>query len=316
MEYRRLGNSGLKVSVIGLGTNRFGSDVLPQKEVNNTLDAALDLGINFLDTANMYAEGESERTIGEALKGKRDRFVIATKFYMKVGEGPNDRGASRYHIQHAVEGSLRRLQTDTIDLYYAHRWDDETPIEETLRAVDDLIQAGKVRYFGASMYASWQLATANRLAEFKSLNRIVALQSEYHLLERAVEKEVLPACVADNVGFIPYFPLAGGFLSGKYKRGQPPPKGSRGEFSPYVQGYLTEENFDRIEAMETWAEARGRTLIELAHAWLMAQPQVSSVISGATKAEHVISNVSAADWALEPQDLEEISTILEPTEDD
>ena len=311
MEYRQLGNSGVSVSTIGLGTNRFGSDAVPQAQVNEIIAAALDAGINFIDTADMYTNGESERTLGEALKGRWDQVVLATKVFFPTGEGPNDKGASRYHIMNAVEASLSRLKSDHIDLYYIHRWDESTPIQETLRALDDLIRQGKVRYLGASNFASWQLARANLLADVKGWNRFVALQSHYHLLERGVETEVLPFCAADGVGFVPYFPLAGGFLTGKYRRGQSAPSGSRGEFSQYVQDYMTDKNFAVVEKLEQWTAERGRALYEFAEAWLLAQPAVCSVISGATKVEHVISNAKAADWNLNAEELAEIENILE-----
>jgi len=310
VEYRQLGRSGVRVSTIGLGTNRFGSDTLPQKDVNNVVDAALDLGINFIDTANSYRGGRSEETLGDALKGRWDKFVLATKFSLPVGDGLNDRGTSRYHIMNAVEASLRRLQSDHIDLYYVHRWDDSTPVEETLRALDDLIRTGKVRYIGASAFASWQLAHANLLAEVRGWTPFVVIQSHYHLLEREVEREVLPYCRAHSVGFVPYFPLAGGFLTGKYRRGEPPPAGSRGETNSYVQQYMTDANYVKIEELTGWARARGRGMNELAEAWLLAQPQVCSVISGATRLEHVLSNAKAADWALTAEEVQEINTIL------
>jgi aryl-alcohol dehydrogenase-like predicted oxidoreductase len=313
MEYRQLGNSGVRVSVIGLGTNRFGSPMLSQEGVNNIIDAALDLGVNLIDSSNSYQEGRSEETLGHALKGRWDKFVVATKFFFPAGEGPNDRGASRYHLMNAVEASLRRLQSDHIDLYYLHRWDETTPIEETLRALDDLIHQGKVRYIGASSFASWQLAHANLLAEVRGWTPFVVIQSHYHMLEREVEREMLPYCRAHQVGFIPYFPLAGGFLTGKYKRGQPAPPGSRGESNSYVQKYMTEANYDKLEQLGAWAEARGRGLNELAQAWLLAQSQVCSVISGATKPEQFLSNVKAADWTLTTEDLAEIDVILGKT---
>lgn len=311
MEYRPLGNSGVKISVIGLGTNRFGAEKFPQAEANNVIDAALDLGINHLDTADMYQKGRSEEIIGQALKGRWDKFVVASKFYFPVGEGPNDRGTSRYHLMNAVEASLRRLQSDHIDLYYIHRWDETTPIEETLRGLDDLVRMGKIRYIGVSDFASWQLAHAKLLAEVRNWASIVVIQSAYHLLERSVEREVLPYCQAHNVGFIPFYPLAGGFLTGKYKRGQPAPPGSRGEKTPYVQKYMTDATYDKIEKLAAWAAARERGLNELAQAWLLAQPRVCSVISGATKLDHVLSNVKAADWKLTAEELEEINSILD-----
>jgi aryl-alcohol dehydrogenase-like predicted oxidoreductase len=311
MEYRQLGKAGVRVSAIGLGTNRFGTDALPQKEVNNLIDAALDLGVNHIDTADIYVGGRSEETLGQALKGRWDRFFLATKFVNPTGEGPNDRGASRYHIAQAVEASLRRLQSDHVDLYYVHHWDEDTPIVETLRALDDLIRAGKVRYVGASSFASWQLAHANLLAEVRGWMPFAVLQSHYHMLERNVEREVLPYCRAHGVGFVPYFPLAGGFLTGKYKRGEPAPPGSRGESNRYVQGYMTEANYDMVEKLTAWAEARGRGMNELAEAWLLAQPQVCSVISGATRLEHLQANARAAGWRLAEDELAEVNAILE-----
>lgn len=310
MEYRQLGRAGVRVSVIGMGTNRFGSKVEPAN-VNNILDAAQELGINFIDTADVYADGRSEETLGEALKGRWDRFVVATKVYFKTGEGPNDIGTSRYHIQNGLEASLRRLQTDHIDLYQMHRWDENTPIEETLRALDDLIGSGKVRYIGASAYAAWQLAKANLLAELRGWSAFVTVQSHYHMLEREVEKEVIPYCQAEDVGFIPYFPLAGGFLTGKYRRDQEAPAGSRGESSSYVQGYMTGANYDKVERLAAWAEAHGRTMAELAHAWLLAQPMVCSVISGLTKLAHLEANAKAADWRLTEAEVVQVNAILD-----
>ena len=310
MEYRQLGNAGVRVSVLGLGTNQFGGP-LDQEGVNTVIDAALDMGINFIDTADVYQSGRSEEALGVALQGKWDRVVLATKVFFATGDGPNDRGASRYHIVNGVEASLRRLQSDHIDLYQMHRWDDQTPIEETLRALDDLVRAGKVRYVGASAYASWQLAKANLLADLHGWSPFVTVQSHYHMLERQVEAEVLPYCRTHNVGFIPYFPLAGGFLTGKYKQGEAPPAGSRGERSPYVQRYMTDANFDRVASLTAWAAERDHTMAELAQAWLMAQPQVCSVISGLTKLAHLEANVRAVEWQLTPDEVAEVTAILD-----
>jgi aryl-alcohol dehydrogenase-like predicted oxidoreductase len=312
MEYRQLGSAGVRVSVIGLGTNRFGSESVPQAQVRNIIDAALDVGINLIDTADVYTDGESERTLGQALKGRWDRFVVASKFWFPMGEGPNDRGASRYHMMNALEASLERLESDHVDLYYVHRWDEHTPIEETLWALDDLVRAGKVRYVGASEFASWQLAHANLMAEVRGWTQFSVLQSHYHLLERNVEREVLPYCRAHGVGFVPFFPLAGGFLTGKYRRDKPAPRGSRGETSSYVQDYMTAVNYDLIEKLAAWAQARKRGLNELAEAWLLARPEVCSVISGATRVEQVLSNAQAADWVLTDGELEEVRALLAP----
>lgn len=309
MEYRQLGRAGVRVSVIGLGTNQFGG-VVDQQGVNEIIAGALELGINFIDTADVYTQGRSEETLGVALKGRWDRVVLATKVRSSMGDGTNDQGASRYHIINGVEASLRRLQTDHIDLYQIHRWDDTTPIDETLRALDDLVRAGKVRYIGASNFMAWQLAHANVLAELRGWTSFVSIQPHYHMLERSIEQELIPYCNAYNVGILPYFPLAGGFLTGKYRRGEAVPSGSRAERSPYVQKYLTDENFTIIEKLEQWAKERDHTMGELAHAWLLSQPQVSSVISGATKLSQVQANAKAADWKLTPEEVAEINSIL------
>ena len=311
MQYRQLGKSGTRVSVIGLGTNRFGYERMPQTEVNRVIDSAVDLGINFLDSANIYTGGRSEETIGQALAGKRNKFVIATKYQAKTGPGPNDYGASRYHMFDAVEASLRRLQTDHIDLYYVHNFDETTPMEEMMRGLDDLVRAGKVRYVGASNFLAWQLARANLLAEVHSWSPFVVIQSHYHMLERGVEKELSSFCRSQGVGLIPYFPLAGGFLTGKYKRGEPAPAGSRGESAKYVQQYMTEANYTLVEKLAEWANQRGHTIGETAQAWLLAHPEVSSVISGATRLEQMQENVKAADWVLTPDEFQKINEILQ-----
>jgi aryl-alcohol dehydrogenase-like predicted oxidoreductase len=310
MEYRQLGNSGVRVSVVGLGTNRFGAADVPQAEVNKIIDAALDAGVNFLDSANVYNDGRSEETLGVALKGRMDKVVMATKFNYPRKTSANSWGASRYHMMQAVEQSLRRLQCDHIDLYYCHRWDDTTPIEETLRGLDDLIRMGKVNYIGASLYAAWQLAHANLLAEVKGWTRFAVLQSEYNMLKRGVEREIVPYCRAQNVGLVPYYPLAGGFLTGKYEFGKPPPPGSRGESVRNVQELMVERNYHIVTKLSAWAKQHGRGVNELAQAWLLAQPRVCSVITGAKKVEHVTSNVKAADWHLNAEQLKEIDGIL------
>ena len=310
MEYRQLGSAGVRVSVLGLGTNRFGSKDVPQSEVDRIIAAALDRGVNFIDTANVYNDGRSEETLGHALKGRMDEVVLATKFSISREQGPNTWGASRYQLMRAVEQSLRRLQTDHIDLYYAHQWDDTTPIQETLRALDDLIRMGKVCYIGASRYASWQLAHANVLAEIKGWTPFVALQSEYNMLRRNAEREMLPYCRAHGVGFVPYFPLAGGFLTGKYEPGKPPPPGSRGEDAKYVRNLMTEANYAKVGKLSAWCREHGRGMNELAQAWLIAQPQICSVITGAKTLDHLLSNLKAADWKLTARDLEEIDTLL------
>ena len=310
MQYRRLGSSGLKVSAIGLGTNQFGGKV-DLEETKNIISAALDAGINFIDTADKYQEGRSEEFIGAALQGQREKALVATKVFHKMGDGPNDSGVSRQHVLSAVEASLRRLKTDYIDLYQIHRWDVESPIDETMRALEDLVRAGKVRYIGASNFSAWQLTHANALAELHGWTKFVSIQPHYHLFERQIEKELIPACKYFEIGILPYFPLAGGFLTGKYKQGEPAPPGSRGESSQYVQDYMTPENYSRLDKLTKFVRERGHNLNELAHAWLLAQPMVSSVISGATRVEHVQANATAGEWALSSDEVERVNQILE-----
>jgi aryl-alcohol dehydrogenase-like predicted oxidoreductase len=309
VQYRQLGKSGLRVSAIGLGTNQFGGKV-DQAGVNRIIDSAIDLGINLIDTADVYTKGQSETTLGVALQGKWDKVVLATKVYNPTGEGPNDYGSSRYHITNGVEASLKRLQSDHIDLLQLHRYDATAPLDEILRALDDLVRAGKVRYIGASNYMAWQLAEANALAEQHGWTRFISVQNHYHMFERDIEREVLPYCKARNVGILPYFPLAGGFLTGKYRRGEAAPAGSRGESSPYVQKYMTDANYKKVEALESWAKERGHTMGELAHVWLLAHPEVSSVISGATKIEQIQANAASADWHLSADELTEVNNLL------
>ncbi|MBN1666577.1 MAG: aldo/keto reductase [Anaerolineales bacterium] len=310
MQYRNLGKSGLKVSTIGLGTNQFGGKV-DLAATRDILDAALEAGINLIDTADVYQGGRSEEFIGKAVQNRRDRFVLATKVFFKVGEGPNDKGSSRQHILAGVEASLRRLQTEYIDLYQMHRWDEETPIEETMRALEDLLRSGKVRYIGSSNFTSWQLAHANAVAELHGWTKFVSAQPHYHMFERDIEKELIPACNYFGIGILPFFPLAGGFLTGKYQEGQPAPAGSRGENSQYVQKYMTAENFAILEKLTAFAQERDHSLNELAHAWLLGQPVVNSVISGATKVAHVQANAAAGNWQLSAEEYQAVSAILD-----
>jgi aryl-alcohol dehydrogenase-like predicted oxidoreductase len=311
MQYRNLGRSGVKVSAVGLGCNQFGNPV-DRAGTRAIVRRALDLGINFFDTADIYGnKGQSEEYLGEALAGEWERVVVATKVRSSMGPGPNDEGASRYHVVSGVEASLRRLKTDHIDLYQIHAWDESTPLDETMRALDDLVSAGKVRYAGVSNFTAWQLCRANDLAEMHGWAPMVSVQPHYHLLERGIERELMPYCRWAGVGILPYFPLAGGFLTGKYRRGAPPEAGTRGARSPYVQRYLTDQNFDILERLRPLAEAHGRSLAELAIAWLLAQPQVASVIAGATRPEQVAANAEAATWVLTADELQEIRSILE-----
>ncbi|HZG68195.1 MAG TPA: aldo/keto reductase [Herpetosiphonaceae bacterium] len=310
MEYRSLGSSGLKVSVVGLGGNQFGGKV-DQAGTEQIVHSAMDLGVNFIDTADVYSRGRSEEVLGVALAGRWDRIVLGTKVRSPMGDGPNDRGASRYHIFEGVHRSLQRLNTDHIDLLQIHSWDAETPIEETMRALDDLVSSGKVRYIGASNYAAWQLCRSNDVAEMRGWAPFVSIQPHYHMFERGIERELVPYCREFGVGILPYFPLAGDFLTGKYREGAPPPAGSRGEVSPYVQRYFTPANFARLDQLRVWAEERGHTMAELAIAWLLAQPQLASVIAGVTSSEQVEANTKAATWRLTPDEEQAVRAILE-----
>ena len=311
MQYRNLGRSGVKVSAVGVGCNQFGG-VVDREGTRAIVHHALDLGINFFDTADVYGNrGGSEEFLGDALAGQWQKVILATKVQSRMGDGPNDSGASRYHIQTGVEASLRRLKTDHIDLYQIHNFDPGTPLEETMRALDDLVRAGKVRYLGASNFLAWQLGRANDVAEMLGWESFVSIQPHYNMLERQIERELIPYCQFANVGILPYFPLAGGFLSGKYERGQIPAAGTRGARSPYVQKFMTEANFDLLDALRPLAAAHERNLADLAIAWLLAQPQMASVISGATRPDQVEANAHAADWTLTTEALATIRALLD-----
>ncbi|MCC3314496.1 aldo/keto reductase [Nocardia africana] len=308
---RRVGNSGLAVSVVGLGTNNFGMK-LDFEQSRAVLHAALDHGITLIDTADSY--GESERRIGEILQGRRDDVVIATKFGNDVrrlgGDNGEDWGArgSRRYIRRAVEQSLRRLRTDWIDLYQLHRPDPATPIEETLSALDDLVHEGKIRYLGHSNFTGWETADAEWTARTRNLERFISAQNEYSLLQRGIEADLVPALEHYGIGLLPYFPLASGLLTGKYKRGAPAPEGSR------IQAWgresaLTDAAFDIVEQLEDFAAQRSITLLDVAIGGLAAQPAVSSVIAGATSPEQVEANVRAGQWQPTAEDLAEIDRI-------
>jgi aryl-alcohol dehydrogenase-like predicted oxidoreductase len=312
MQFRRLGNSGLKVSVVGLGTNNFGRR-LDQGAAARVVHAAIDCGITLIDTADVYSGGQSERFLGAAIEGKRDRVIVATKFLSPMGEGPYDRGASRLYITRAVEASLRRLGTDYIDLYQIHAPDSDTPVDETLSALDDLVHQGKVRYIGNSNFAGWQIADADWTARVNHWTRFISAQNNYSLLDRRVEREVIPACERFELGMIPYFPLASGLLTGKYRRGEEAPEGTRLASSPAAGRWFTDENFDVVERLQRFADERGITLLQIAIGALAAQPAVSSVIAGAMSPEQVEANVAAARWIPTAEDVAEIDR-LAPTE--
>jgi aryl-alcohol dehydrogenase-like predicted oxidoreductase len=310
MDYRRLGDSGLKVSEIGLGCNNFGMRI-DQAATDAVIDAAIEQGVTFFDTADVYGgRGKSEEMMGHSLKGKRQQVVLATKFAMPMGDTPDKRGGSRRYIMAAVEASLTRLQTDYIDLYQMHSPDLDTPIEETLAALDDLVTQGKVRYIGNSNFAGWQIADADWTARTQYRNRFVSAQNNYSLLERRVEHEVSPACTRFGLGLLPYFPLASGLLTGKYSRGEAAPEGTRlAAWGARGAAALNDKNFDRLEALSSWAQERGHDLLDLAFAWLLGHPVVSSVIAGATKPEQVAANAKTAAWKLTPAEVEDVSKL-------
>jgi aryl-alcohol dehydrogenase-like predicted oxidoreductase len=306
MEYRSLGNSGLRVSVAGLGCNNFGMRIDYDRTVE-VLNAAIDAGVNFFDTARMYGGGKSEEFMGEALKGRRDQVIIATKFGGPTK--PNDATGSRQHMMRSVELSLRALQTDYIDLYQLHYPDPATPIEETLAAMDALVQQGKVRYIGCSNFTGWMIADAHWVAKTRGFERFVTVQNEWSLLSRGVEGEVKQACERFGASILPYFPLASGALTGKVKRGEQAPENSR-LANAYFASSLTDANFDRIEKMEAWAAAHGRSMTEVALSWLASQPVVGSVIAGATSADQVRANAEATKTDLTADEVAELGALM------
>jgi len=311
MEFRRLGTSGLVVSVVGLGTNNLGMK-LDDAQSREVVHAALDEGITLFDTSDSY--GASEERLGRLLEGRRDDVVLATKFGSDVrprgnsnGEDWGARGSRRY-VRRAVEASLRRLRTDWIDLYQLHRPDPATPIEETLSALDDLVREGKVRYVGSSNFAGWQVADAEWVARTRGFERFISAQNEYNWLQRDVEDDLVPALEQYGIGLLPFFPLASGLLTGKYRRGQAPPNGSR------IQAWgreslLTDATFDVVEGLEAFAASRSVGLLDVAIGGLAAQPAVTSVIAGATSAAQVVANVAAGNWQPTLQDLAELDEL-------
>jgi aryl-alcohol dehydrogenase-like predicted oxidoreductase len=306
MRYRQLGESGLTVSVIGLGGNNFGGRI-GLEETRSVVDAALNCGVTLIDTADIYGNrGGSEELLGQVLAGRREHVVLATKFGMDMGNRTVARG-SRSYIRRAVEASLRRLQTDYIDLYQYHAPDGVTPLEETLATLDDLITVGKVRYIGSSNFAGWQVADAGWIAQTQHQARFVSAQNHYNLLERDAEQELIPSCVNHGVGVLPYFPLANGLLTGKYSRGQAAPPGTR---LTGRESELTDDVFDKLEALERFGAEHGHSLLEVAIAGLAAMPGIASVIAGATKPEQVRANAAAGDWELSPDHLASLRSAL------
>jgi aryl-alcohol dehydrogenase-like predicted oxidoreductase len=311
MEKRNLGKSGLRVSVVGLGCNNFGGRV-DLEATRKVVHKALDLGITFFDEADTYGDprGSSEACLGEILGDRRKDIVLATKFARPMDASGRFEGASRHYIMAEVEASLRRLKTDWIDLYQQHQPDPLTPIEETLRTLDDLVRQGKVRYVGCSTLPAWQVVEAQWTAQYNGLHHFVSCQEEYSLLARRLDREMLPVLQAYDLGLIPFAPLANGLLTGKYKRDVPLPEGARLTYMQRAASrYLTDDNWAIIERLEGFAIERGHSLLELAVSWLARRPQVASVIAGATKPEQVEANVRAAGWALTEEDMREIDRL-------
>lgn len=311
MEYRRLGDSGLKVSAIGLGTNAFGKRADEQTSTS-IIHGALDAGVTFIDTANIYAGTESERIIGEALKGRRHEAVLTTKAGLPRGAGVYERGSSRRHLMNELEDSLRRLGTDYVDLYQIHTFDPETPLEETLRTLDDMVRAGKVRYIGASNYYAWELMKAVGISDRLGLARYVSMQTSYSLADRTPERELIPMCLDQGLGIIPYFPLAGGILTGKYGTPQAAPAGSRADTDPGFRRFLGEDAVALGQQVASLAQELGTTASALSLAWLLRRPAVSTVIVGATRVEQLQSNLASLELQPDEEALARLDELSAP----
>ena len=310
MQIRNLGGSGLRVSAVGLGCNNFGqrTDLEASRKV---IHKAIDLGVTLFDTADIYAGmGGSETVLGQVLGDRRKDIVLATKYSKPMSTDGTKQGASRRYIMSAVEASLTRLKTDYIDLYQQHDYDPLTPIEETLRALDDLIRQGKVRYIGNSNFPAWRIAEAELTARAINVSPFVSCQDEYSLVVRDIEKDLLPAARQYKLGLLPFFPLASGLLTGKYKRGEAAPDDTRFNKMPRLRDrYVTPRNEEIVDRLQTFAQKRGHTMLELAFSWLASRPQVASVIAGATRVEQIEQNVKAIDWTLSAEEMAEIDGI-------
>ena len=302
MRTRLLGEGGPEVSIVGLGTNNFGRRC-DYEQTLAVIDAALDAGVTLFDTADIYGQGLSEEYIGRALEGRRDRVLIATKFGKPMDERPEERRGNPDYIRWAVESSLRRLRTDVIDVYQLHEPDPLTPLEETLGALDDLVHEGKVRWIGSSNFSAEQVEAAEEVARGAGFHRFVSVQNEYSLVERESEDEVLGTCERLGIGFLPYFPLTSGLLTGKYRRGETATEGR------LAGREIPAEQWDRVEALQRYAEERGASLLEVAIGGLLAMPAVTSVIAGATKPEQVRANVAAGSWEPSAEDVEELRAL-------
>jgi aryl-alcohol dehydrogenase-like predicted oxidoreductase len=309
MLQRNFGATNLRVSAVGLGCNNFGVR-LDLAGTRKIVEAALDAGITLFDTADIYGHrGGSETLLGEALGPRRKDIVLITKFGLPMDDSGRLQGGSRRYALAAIEASLRRLKTDWIDIYYFHRPDPATPIAETLQAMDDLVRQGKVRHIGCSNFSGAQIAQAQHVARTDGLARFVAAQEQYNLLSREIEPEILPVIAAEKLALLPYFPLASGMLTGKYRLGAPMPEGTRLSDPRYSDRFLNDENFRIVERLETFCAARGRTLLALAFAWLLAKPVVASVIAGASTPAQLMQNVKAIGWDLDPDETAEVDRI-------
>ena len=311
MEYRRLGETGLMVSELCLGCMTFGRET-DEEDSKGLVGRFLDAGGNFIDTADVYSKGVSEEISGRAIRGVRDDVVLATKVRFPMGDGPNDVGLSRKHVTQGCEDSLRRLGTDFIDLYQVHCWDAATPLEETLSALTDLVRAGKVRYVGVSNFTAWQIMKSVCVSEANGFERFVCLQPQYSLVERNVEYEILPVCEEGGLGVIPWSPLGGGFLSGKYRRGEEPPEGSRiseavESMEEYWDRRATERNWRVLDVVGEIAEATGRSYSQIALNWLLRQPMVTAPILGVRTMEQLEDNLGAAGWELDEDQVRRLS---------
>ncbi|MDP9350197.1 MAG: aldo/keto reductase [Chloroflexota bacterium] len=311
MEYRRLGNTGLMVSELCLGCMTFGREA-DEPTSREMIARFLDAGGNFLDTADVYSRGRSEEITGRAIKDRRDDVVLATKVRFGMGDGPNDVGVSRKHVMQGCEASLKRLGTDYIDLYQVHCWDEATPLEETLGALSDLVRQGKVRYIGVSNYTAWQLMKSMYISETRGYERYVSLQPQYSLVERNIERELVPVCLEEGLGIIPWSPLGGGFLSGKYRQGEQPPEGSRiagavESQQEYWGRRATDRNWRIVNCVGELSEATGKSYAHIALNWLLRQPAVTAPIIGARTMEQLEDNIGAAGWQLDPEQVQQLN---------
>jgi aryl-alcohol dehydrogenase-like predicted oxidoreductase len=308
MLQRRFGTTDLHVSAVGLGCNNF-STRLDRDATRRVVHAALDAGVTLFDCADIYGNGGSETLLGEALGARRKDVVLVTKFGVRVDASGRRADASRRYIAEAIEASLKRLNTDWIDIYYIHRPDPKTPIEETLRALDELVRSGKVRHIGCSNFSGAQIAQAQRVAESNGLTRLATAQDQYNLLSREIEPDVLPAITAAKLALLPYFPLASGMLTGKYRAGRPVPQGTRLSNPRYSDRFLNDDNYRIVERLDAFCAARGRTLLQLAFGWLLAKPVVASVIAGASTPEQLLQNAGAVGWELTADEVAEVDRL-------